>query len=74
LISLEQQKEKKGCGFIIVLVFRLLVSAGGKYLNAYVVQSCHENEEDEWKIIIPALDCSQVGPLFIEVSHQLTQC
>ncbi|KAH9574319.1 hypothetical protein CY35_01G050400 [Sphagnum magellanicum] len=49
---------------------RLLVSAGGKYLNAHVVQSCHENEEDEWKIIIPALDCSQVGPLFIEVENE----
>jgi hypothetical protein len=50
---------------------RLLVSTGGKYLDACVVQSQHGNKLDKYQIIVPALKHSQVGPVFIEVCYQL---
>jgi hypothetical protein len=57
-----------------VPVCRLLVSTGGKYLDACVVQSHHGNKVDKCQIIVPALNHSQVGPVFIEVCYQLRQC
>ncbi|KAH8971507.1 hypothetical protein BDL97_02G146700 [Sphagnum fallax] len=49
---------------------RLLVSTGGKYLDACVVQSQHGNKLDKYQIIVPALKHSQVGPVFIEVENE----
>ncbi|CAM6043652.1 unnamed protein product [Sphagnum compactum] len=49
---------------------RLLVSTGGKYLDVCVVQSQHGNKLDKCQIIVPALNHSQVGPVFIEVENE----
>lgn len=47
---------------------RLLVSFGGKYLDAYITEATSTSkQEDEWQIVVPALNPDQLGPVFIEV-------